>query len=226
VTVLAATPWRTNAEMIEAVVELGLIKPTDRIVDLTFGRGKWWTNYKHSGELWANVDPAADDSVLADIFARLGVQHWTCRDYTDADAWFTLRQQFDVVVFDPPYVSMGGRDTSTIPEFMDRYGLKVAAASPARLHDYNFEGMRVAYDLLRPGGFVMTKVMDYVSSGRLQPAAHWMYRDATDLLGMTLHERLIHLGHSRAQPPGRSQQHARNNYSMLYIFQKPSKGSR
>jgi hypothetical protein len=44
-TVLAASYWKTNADMIVDVVRLGYIRPTDRVIDLTFGRGKWWTKY-------------------------------------------------------------------------------------------------------------------------------------------------------------------------------------
>lgn len=215
-TVLAATAWPTNAHMIEAVVELGYIKHDDEVVDLTYGRGKWWTRYQHDhdhflGLLWKGdyVEDAFEpnDPVML------------------IDDWFQAPQTLgggfaDVVCFDPPYVSTGGRSTSTITDFNSRYGLVETPRSPWSLHVYNVRGLAAAIRLCKGGGYILTKTMNYVSSGQLQPQSHWFYHEATQR-GLRLCEEFHHVGHARAQPAGRAQQHARTNVSTLYVWEKP-----
>jgi hypothetical protein len=219
-TVLGATEWATNADMIVDCAVLGYIKADDRVLDLTYGRGKWWTKYIHDGPFFANVD-ANGGEVVEDALTEQTVRWghgitWFCRDYRDMG---TL-DPFDVITFDPPYVAMGGRTTSTLPDFMDRYGLEQAQSSPRRLHEYNRDGLEEAYRLCKPGGFVMTKVADYVSSGRLQLASHWLVTDALEM-GFNVQDKLTHVGHVRPQPGGRKVKHARQNTSTLWVLQKP-----
>jgi hypothetical protein len=124
-------------------------------------------------------------------------------DYRDLRAASNnYAEQFDVIIFDPPYVSKGGRETSGIPEFDARYGLKDAPRTPMALHEYNRDGLEEAFRICRPGGFVMTKVCPYISSGRFQPADRWMENDA-ESMGFTVHDRLIHVGNARTQPSGK-----------------------
>lgn len=69
---------------------------------VTYGRGVFWRKYRHPGRFVAH-DLALD-----------GV------DFTqlpEADA------TVDVVFADPPHGAQGGRATSTIPDWLDRYGL-------------------------------------------------------------------------------------------------------
>lgn len=193
--VLAAGLWKNNAEMILAVVELGYIREHDDVVDLTFGRGKWWTRYQ-PGSL-AHSDK------------------W---DFTNLP--HHLDDRFDVVAFDPAFVSTGGRKTSTIPDFNDRYGVTDAPKNPQLMHEKNMLGLRNAMRVVKPGGLILYKCMDYVSSGTLQMVTHWSWRDAIEM-GLTVRDRLILVGHARVQPKGRGQQHARNNFSSLYVLERP-----
>lgn len=219
-TIMAATRWSTNAEMIVDVVELGYIKPTDRIIDLTFGRGKWWTKYRHPGEIFGCVQTAAAMDALFDEWGdRVSIR--VLPDFRDLRAGSNnYQEQFDVVVFDPPYISCGGRWTTTVPDFHDRYGLTNAPTSPAALHTHNALGLLGAYRICKPGGFVMTKCAPYISSGRYQAADAWMQQAGVNL-GFELHDKLIHVGNGGPQPKGRKVAHARNNYSVLLIFRKP-----
>lgn len=253
-TVLAATRWDTNADMIVDCVALGYVKPADRVIDLTFGGGKWWTKYHHPGQFWANFDPDADIDAIPAY-----VNNWICRDFRDLRHVDDL-PPFDVTVFDPPYVSMGGRTTSGMPEFMDRYGLANAATTPERLQIDNERGLAEAAKITRPGGLVLAKCAPYISSG-VRKEGDWWARDAAVAMGLRVEDMLIHLGDERAQPKyatcrkcggdgvipesdgdyegagvhevecprckgkpptERKQRHARNNYSVLWVFKKPT----
>lgn len=200
-TVLAATSWNTNADMIaDAVVPLGYIKPTDRVIDVTYGGGKWWTKHQHPPELFIGCcesPTAAMDAFLTNPDTDL-VTRRILPDYRHMpDTW---ANSFDVVVFDPPYVAMGGRATSTIPDFVDRYGLENAGTTPALLQADNMLGLRECTRVVRPGGLILVKCQNYISSSKLFPAVHMTWRHATEVLGLAVQDELTMVGHVRQQP--------------------------
>jgi hypothetical protein len=244
-TVMGATAWARNADMIIDCVNLGYIRPDDKVIDLTFGRGKWWTKYDHTrtGEFTAVTEPLSVDEVNEAVeFGRVVMYRGDFRHLPAQ--WANL---YDVVTFDPPYIAMGGRKTSKLPDFMDRYGLEDAPTTPRALHEYNAQGLAEAYRICKPGGFVMTKCADYISSGQLQLASHWML-DSGLKLGFKVQDKLTHIGNVRPQPRHmlcpdcdndhatgracdkcggtgvipRSIKHARQNTSVLWVFQKPT----
>lgn len=252
-TVLAAHDWRTNAHMIlEAVVPLDYIKPDDRVIDLTFGRGNWWTQYEHPGGFIGTVESMEALDELASIDPAPWWLHGLriCPDFRDLRAGTgDYTEKFDVAVFDPPYVAMGGRRTSGLPDFMDRYGLENAATTPELLHEDNVRGLGEISKILVPGGLALVKCADYISSGKFKEASGWM-RDAAEELGFTIESKLLHLGNAGAQPSyascrtcsgtgaldglvcpkcggaprtERAQRHPRNNYSVLWIFRWPKR---
>lgn len=267
-TICSATRWPTNADMIVDIVELGYIRPTDRVIDLTYGQGLWWAKYDHPGEFVANIvtgDDLMEGRVCSKPFG------FVCNvDYRrlDGDAW---TDSFDVVAFDPPYVAMGGRGTSTMTAFMGAYGLFCAAATPELLQADNNLGLATAWNICKPGGLVLAKCAPYISSG-VRKDGDWWTRDAALELGFKIEDMLIHVGDVRAQPKDgpcrkckgtgatsepncrcdagkmgtnddapieehdhswpcekcsgtgripRKVKHARNNYSVLWVFRKP-----
>ena len=189
-----ALPQITNAALIADVAALYFLD-TDLVLDPTYGRGKWWTIY-HPRTLIAH-----------DLNTLDGVDFRDLPEATDA---------VDVVAFDPPYVSMGGRETSTLGDMTDRYGMLDAPRTPLDLRAYIRDGLaecaRVASRL------VIVKCQDYISSGRYQPATHWLLEDAGKL-GLELIDRFEHITRPRPQPSGRRQVHARRNLSTLFVLE-------
>lgn len=191
---LAAKAWRDNAEMLAEIAAFGYIRPDDKVIDLTFGDGNWWTDYRHPGWFVANV---GNLTFLPDVNEHPHVKAWIGRDFRNLEA--PDLPSFDVVLFDPPYVSMGGRDTSQLHDFMRRYGLKDAPRTPELLHEHNAAGLVEARRICKPGGLIMVKCADYISSNRYKEAAGWM-RDEALKLGLVIETKLTHVGNVRMQP--------------------------
>lgn len=196
VPVLAANSWRTNAELIVDVANLGYIKKTDLVLDPTYGRGVWWNAWQ------------PDRLVKHDLYKLDGVDF---RDLPEPD------NTFDAVAFDPPYVSAGGRHTTTIPDFHDRFGMTNAPTTPAGVQQLVNEGIKEIQRVLKPRKYALVKVKNYVSSGKL-----WLGTIKTvnyaETLGFEVVDMLQHLSGTMPQPPGRRQVHARQNYSTLLVL--------
>ena len=192
--VLAATAWPTNAHLIEDVARLYL-KPDMLILDPTFGRGIWWQRWK-------------PNRIIIHDLKLDGVDF---RNLPEADG------TFDAVAFDPSYVSVGGRKTTTIPDMHNRYGLTDAPTSPAGVQADIDAGLKEMVRVLKPGGILLTKCQDYISSGKFFPGTHYTLTTALSL-GLTPIDRLEHLSGVRPQPPGRRQVHSRRNLSTLFVF--------
>jgi tRNA G10 N-methylase Trm11 len=201
VPVLAAQPWRTNAELIADVASLGYLKKDDLTLDPTWGRGIWWN-------VWQPTT-----LVKHDLYKLDGVDF---RDLPEED------DTFDAIAFDPPYVSAGGRSTTTIPEFHDRFGMTKAPSSPAGLQDMINDGIAELQRVLKPKKVLLVKSKNYVSSNKL-----WLGTIKTlnyaQSLGFECLDMLQHLSGTMPQPPGRRQVHARQNYSTLLVLKNKAK---
>lgn len=206
--ILAAKNWRTNAELIADIAAVGYLKPTDKVLDPTYGRGIWW-------KCWRPKDLHAHDLALTGVdFRNL--------PYADGT--------FDAVAYDPPYISPGGRKTSTLggkavnpalegSDYHDRYGLVDVPTSPAELQELMNEGLSECARVTKAKGFVLVKCQDYVSSGKLWNGTYYTQRHAIEKLGLAQVDRFERISAPRPQPPHARQVHARRNVSTLLIFQ-------
>lgn len=185
--VLAATRWPTNAHLIEDVARLGYLKPTDHVLDPTYGNGVWWKRWTPEALV---VPPEGTD------FTRLPYDPST----------------FDAVAFDPPYVATGGRSTTGMVDFAQRYGLTDAPRNPALLQRMIDVGLAECRRVVRwpqrrvtDGGVVLVKCQDYVSGGRLWLGTHHTITAAL-ALDFEVVDRLERIGSPRPQPSGRTRE--------------------
>ena len=200
--VWAATNWQFNGDLIADVAKLGYIRDDDCCIDLTYGKGTWWKRYRPT--LLATND--IDDTTKAEY-----------HDDFRATKWFD--DNFDVVAFDPPYISPGGRETSTIADFNSRFGLLSTPRTVLGLREMNQDGLDEARRICKPGGIILVKCMNYINSGRYQPEVFVMWEAAT-AFGLQMVDQFIMIRRSGPQSQ-KTQVHTRNNYSVLLIFQKP-----
>jgi hypothetical protein len=212
--VLEAQTWANNSDLIRAVFDMHVFpkrwarRPVIHVLDVTYGRGKWWD--------W-NLGGYGERPEVAVESNRHG----------DPD-WFDFRHNphptdsFDVVAFDPDYVAPGGRKTSTIGDFNDRYGLKGQYETPAALQAANDAGLTECCRVLKPQGLLLAKTMNYISSGRLVLGEHNTIRCGLDA-GMVVEDIFVHVGGTGPQPAHARQMHARSNSSRLVIFRKPGR---
>lgn len=205
--VLAANRWPSNAELIADCAKLGYLRDDWLTLDPTYGRGVWWKRWRPNVLVTHNRD-------------KDGVDY---RALPHADA------TFDAVTYDPSYVSTGGRKTTTIPEFNERYGLTTAASTPAGVQAEINDGLDEMVRVLKSCGSLLVKCQDYVSSGQLWPGTHYTLTHALSL-GCDLVDRMEHIGTPRPQPKRTRkdgepvlQQHARRNLSTLLVLRGPKK---
>jgi len=208
--VMAATEWPTNAAMIADVARLYFWDDDYNVLDCTFGKGAWWRcwrpNSLTASDLRAMPEPYANVMYCAGVDFR--EMPWT-------------EECFDVVAFDPPYVSVGGRTTTGIGEMHAAYGMDGAPLSPQGVQDDIDAGLAECFRVVKKGGIVLVKCQDYVSSGKLWPGTYLTLK-AAYAVGFQLVDRLEHLSGPRPQPEGRGpQKHARRNYSTLFVLRRP-----
>jgi tRNA G10 N-methylase Trm11 len=192
--VQSVVPSRWNGSLIAAAAQLW-IEDDDLVVDVTYGRGNFWTVYRP---------------------ARL-VAHDIRADEVD----FRHLPELDRSV-DPPYIAQGGRDSSTTPDFLDRYGLADVPKTVPELEALVADGITEAHRVLRRGGRLMVKCMDYVNGGKLVLGRHHVVCTAL-ALGMEQVDEFVHYSGLGPQPPGRRQLHSRRAHSFLCVFTKKAK---
>ena len=208
--IYSATAWVTNAQMIQDVHRLGYLKDEDRILDPTYGRGTWWRLWRPE-ILWGMTLDMDDPWKAKEGHPD---PRWDFRCMGSPD------EEFDAVAFDPPYVCVGGRETTTIQGMHDAYGMGNAPTTPEGVqHDIN-AGLVECKRVVKKGGIVLVKCQSYVTSGKLFPGTFLTWQFATEI-GFQLVDHLCHISGARPQPAGRRQVHARRNQSDLLILRRP-----
>lgn len=194
----------TNADLMAAVAPYYL---TGSVLDVTYGEGKWWERFK--------PQLTAHDLKLDGV-------DFTALPETDAS--------YDAVCFDPPYITTGGLGSSSARIYSgrggglrDRYGL--AQRSQDELWALISGGMSEAARVVRPGGFVLVKCMDFADTGLT--LGHRRVLDIADDLSLECHDLIVH--HTGSGPGGHNifdPKRARRHHSYLLVFVRVIKGKR
>lgn len=192
--VLAVNDWPTNAALIADVAKLYL-KPDDWVLDVTYGRGRWWTEYRPK-HLVTN-DLYSDEAMYHDDFREV-YHRWA-------------PEAFDVIAFDPPYKLNG---TPALGDFDDAYGIAQPTSWRERM-DLIEEGL-VSCLALEPR-VLLAKCQDQVVSGKMRWQTH-VLTEAAARSDVRLVDRFDMIGGTRPQPKGRRQVHARGRGSTLLVF--------
>jgi hypothetical protein len=198
---LSVDHWNTNGELIADVWKMYVEPrwPEPRCMDVTYGRGKWWTH----------VDPP-----------QL-VKHDIRIDGVDFRSLPHDNGTFDAVFFDPDYIAPGGRKTSTIPDFNDRYGLKPEYETPYSLEWlWIFPGLSECLRVTDNHGLVFIKCADYITSGKLWRGVEHITLEGERHPYVKLYDKVTHVSGTGPQPGGRRHLHARSNSSVLLVFRK------
>lgn len=194
---------RTNGPLIAAAADLW-IEPNDLVVDVTYGKGNFWTVFR------------PQNLVAHDKFVGDGVDF---RELPELD------ESVDVVVFDPPHMPQGGRENPSAKDFLDRYGLYDGPKTKAEVDLLYADGMSEAHRVLKPSGRLFVKCLDYINGGAFVQGRHTVVTTA-HFVGFEQVDEFIHHSGRKIQPNKRNgkpvvQVHSRRSHSFLCVFQKP-----
>lgn len=170
-------------------------------IDVTFGRGGWWTRH------WpALLEPSDGFSGHDDLQHELD---WRL-------PWpVPMRGRYGFVCYDPPYRLSGAEDRGD-------YGLEVTAGmTTSQKIAYIEDGARSCAELLAPGGVMLAKVQNQTVGGRYRPL-DYLVAEALEgkVGGKWVGTLLVQNTGSRGQPPNRKVRSPDCNFSQLVIFQR------
>ncbi len=226
---IQSTHMGGNAEQFADILALH-VPAGGKIADVTYG----------GGVFWVKVEPDTYTVVASDIELRDGHRFdkgFTYLDAVDCRALPHADQSFDCVVLDPPYMegfyrraveqlACSGSHIALRRAYSELGSTCEPAEGVPRWHDavvdmYMRAGVE-AHRVLRPGGVLIVKCQDEVSSNK-QRLTHVEIVTGFEDLGFHCRDLFVQV---RNNAPGvsrlKTQVHARKNHSYFLVFERPA----
>lgn len=218
---------RTNAQLVVDLARLGYL-PSDGdespVLDPTYGRGRWWTDFRPASLTCTDLNPAWSPHAAAGLDFRPGRNE-------------LLPESFWAVTVDGPY-KLNGTSTGKGGASSDEsYGVSARATWRER-HQLIEDMIAEAERVTMPGGIVIVKCKNQVNSGAVKWQTRWFADSAEEIVRddqqqLTLIDMLAVESYI-PQPKNRTrkgkgdeeervnsrQHHARSDHSMALVFRK------
>lgn len=201
--VISTVVFGSNADLMVSVEAL-YFRPGDRIADVTYGRGGFWSKldlrqYKLSFSdlhTWAEFP---------------GVENYDCRKLPYANT------SMNVVAFDPPFIGRGAGWCEA------QYKTGTCDLSQGEIVKLYQDGMAEAKRVLRKGGLLLVKCQDRTMGGKQIRNTEIVRQYAVGKLGLSDQDRFVFISDKPRQSPiknGAMQRHAVHQECYLWVFRK------
>jgi len=196
----------TNADLFPDILRLYLDDGA-AILDMTYGNGVFWRQIDDDKYVVTKNDQEPGRGDLNHDFRQLPAS-WD--------------ESFDAVVLDPPYLYTGG--FATLRDSIDRgYRNRERARSGihgvAAVHQMYAQAFIEAYRVLKRKGFLITKCMDQVMSGK-QTWMHLELQRLAEILGFKNKDLFVMVMNGTPTMRHNIQKHARRNHSYFLVLNK------
>ena len=194
--------YNSNYDVIKNIMELYKIEQFD--LDCTYSRGLFWKDLK-GPKIKTDLVPITDDTMQADS-----------EDLPFEDG------QMNSVMYDPPFVISGKlyksnkEGSSVIAKRFEGY------TTYEKLTTNYYNTLKELYRVTAPGGFVVMKCQDTVSSGK-NHFTHAMIMSMAMKIGFYPRDLFVLLAKMRINSFGgkwNTQHHARKYHSYFWILEK------
>lgn len=194
-----------DSEIINSILDLHC--DADIEIDPTYSKGNF---YKKS--------LIKEPEFKYDIYPQCGAIYGDCRALPHSDS------SFITIIFDPPFLATSGpslliEDSSN--KINKRFGVY---QNEQELHKFYVDSLIEFYRILKPGGILIFKCQDKVSSG-IQYMSHVFIINEAERLGFYTKDLYILLAKNRivANWQLKNQKNARKFHSYYIVFQKSNK---
>lgn len=203
--ILTAKVCRSNAEQFPEILEL-YVPPPAKVLDMTWGNGVFWQQVDGDYDVWRN-----------DISGERGDHHYDAGSLPQDWAG-----TFNAVIFDPPYLGVGGLETlkdSIDRGYQNRERGRRGLGGISGVRRLYARGIASAWEVLSRSGILIIKTMDQVESGQQNFLSHDVM-ELCRILGFKVEDEFIYV--SATQPTMRHERqiHARRNHSSWIVAKR------
>lgn len=198
----------TNADLFPDILDL-YVPVGSTVLDMTWGNGVFWKKARGERQIVRN-----------DINPEKGDYHDDFSNTRWGDNYF------DAVIFDPPYLYVGG--FKTLKASIDRgYSNKQRALDQGiygveGVDKMYMGGMTEGWRILKDKGIFVCKCMDQIMSGRLE-MPHIRYIEHWKNLGGIVEDFFVMIVNGQPTMRHKYQLHARRNHSYFIVLRKKVK---